>query len=169
MNEKLKLMCEDLSLQDMVEFREYLSDLISCKSRIEKTTLRCNFLMGEMTDILGERYISYASRISSHVWARTMVAYQMIKEGYSTLEIGHQMMKDHSTVTHMKVMMQDALSLPKAYRKIIAIWNEFQRRIQDDIHNGTTESPVSMGGKFPDCSQGEMGEESGEDCPPGDL
>ena len=121
MNEKLKLMCEDLSLQDMVELREYLSYIIPCKSRIEKTTLRCNFLMGEMTDILGERYISYASRICSHVWGRSMVAYQMIKEGYSTLEIGHQRMKDHSTVTHMKVMMQDALSLPKAYGKIIAI------------------------------------------------
>lgn len=169
MSEELKLICKDLSLQDMVELRGYLSDIISCKSRTEKTTLRCSMLMGEMADILGEGYISYASRIPSHVWARTMVAYQMIKEGYSTLEIGRQMMKDHSTVTHMKVKMQDALSLPKAYGDIIEIWNKFQKRIQDDIHKGTTESPVSLGGKFQDCSQGEMGEESGEDCPPGDL
>lgn len=162
-------MCEDLSLQDMVELREYLSDIISSRGRIRKTQLRCSMLLGEMADILGEKYISYVSRISSHVWARTMVAYQMIKEGYSTLEIGHQMMKDHSSVTYMKVKMQDALSLPQAYGDIIKIWNEFQKRIQDDIYKGTTENPVSLGGTFPDCSQQEMVKESGQICPPGDM
>ena len=134
MNEKLKLMCEDLSLQDMVELREYLSDIISCKSRIEKTTLRCNFLMGEMTDIMGERYISYASRISSHVWARTMVAYQMIKEGYSTLEIGRQMMKDHSTIIHLRNKMQDVFALPQLYGDVLEMWNKFKNQIDHDIH-----------------------------------
>ena len=170
MSEELKLMCEDLTLQDMVELREYLSDIISSsKGGIRKTPLRCSMLLGEMADILGEKYISYVSRIASHVWARTMVAYQMILEGYSTTEIGHQMIKDHSTITHMKVKMEDALSMPQAYQDIIPIWNEFQKRIQDDIHKGTTENPVSLGGEFPDCSQGEMGKESGEIRTPGDL
>lgn len=170
MSEELKLMCEDLSLQDMVELREYLSDIISSyKGGIRKTPLRCSMLLGEMADILGVKYISYVSRIPCHVWARTMVAYQMIREGYSTLEIGHQMEKDHATITHMKNKMKDALSLPQAYQDILPIWNEFQKRIYNDIHKGTTENPVSLGGKFPDCSQGEMGKESGEIRTPGDL
>ena len=37
------------------------------------------------------------------------------------------------------------------------------------IHKGTTEHPVSLGGEFPDCSQCEMGKESGEIRTPGDL
>ena len=59
----------------------------------------------------------------------------MILEGYTTTEIGHQMEKDHSSVIHMRKKMQDALSLPWAYKDIIPIWNEFQKRIKDDIHN----------------------------------
>ena len=76
------------------------------------------------------KYVSLVSRIPEHVWARTMVAYQMVKEGYTSTEIGHQMMKDHSSVTHMKNKMQDALDLPQAYRDILETWNEFQKRIQ---------------------------------------
>lgn len=146
MRNELKRMCEDLSLQDMVELRKYLSDIISSKGRIRKTQLRCSMLLGEMADILGEKYISYVSRIPSHVWARTMVAYQMIKEGYSTMEIGHQMMKNHSSITHMKDKMQDALSLPQAYGDIIEIWNKFQKRIENETDTGTNQHTLPMGG-----------------------
>lgn len=92
--------------------------------------MRCSILLGEMAKVIGVKYISQVSRIPSHVWARTMVSYQMIKEGYSTGEIGHQMMKDHATILYMKRKMQDALDVPSAYRDIIDIWNKFQKRIQ---------------------------------------
>ena len=135
MSDDLKFEVENLTLKDKVELREHLSDMINSSRRGGQSPLRCSILLGEMQTAMGwQQPIPYESRESPHVWARTMVAYQMCKEGYTTVEIGRQMMKDHSTVTHMKVMMQDALSLPKAYGKIIAIWNEFQRRIQDDIH-----------------------------------
>lgn len=136
MSEELKRECEDLPLEDIVELRDWLSSIItSSNGGVVKTPLRCSMLLGEMAEILGVDYISYVSRIPSHVWARTMVAYQMILEGYTTTEIGHQMEKDHSSVIHMRKKMQDALSLPWAYKDIIPIWNEFQKRIKDDIHN----------------------------------
>ena len=170
MSEELKLMCRDLSLHEMVELREYLSDIISSvKGVVRKTPLRCSILMGEMADILGVKYISYVSRIPCHVWARTMVAYQMIREGYTITEIGHQMCKNHATIHHLKIKMRDALSMPKAYRDIMPYWEEFQKRLDNDIHKGTTEHPVSLGGEFPDCSQCEMGKESGESRTPGHL
>ena len=131
MSEELKHRCEKLSLEDKVELREYLSTLIaSDQGGVVKSPLRCSILLGEMAKILGETYISLVSRIPSHVWARTMVSYQMIKEGYSTGEIGHQMMKDHATIIHMRKKMQDALDLPQAYRDILEIWNKFQTQIQ---------------------------------------
>ena len=131
MREDLKKMCENLSLQDKVELRDFLSDSItSSRGGIGESPLRCSILLGEMAKVMGLVNISYVSRIPEHVWARTMVAYQMIKEGYSTSEIGHQMMKDHSSVTHMKNKMQDALGLPQAYRDVLQIWDKFQKRIQ---------------------------------------
>lgn len=131
MREDLKHRCEKLTLEDKVELREYLSALIAHENgRTRKTPLRCSILLGEMAKILGEKYISYVSRIPIHVWARTMVAFQMLMEGYSTSEIGHQMMKDHSSIIHYRQKMQDALDLPQAYRDILDIWNKFQKQIQ---------------------------------------
>lgn len=131
MSEDLKHRCEKLTLEDKVELREYLSALIAHENgRTRKTPLRCSILLGEMAKILGEKYISYVSRIPIHVWARTMVAFQMLMEGYSTSEIGHQMQKDHSTITHMKNKMMDVFDLPQAYRDIIEIWDNFQKQIQ---------------------------------------
>lgn len=131
MSEDLKRMCERLPLQDKVELRDFLSEsILSSRGGVTKTPLRCSILLGEMAQILGVTTISYVSRIPEQVWARTMVVYQMIKEGYSTSEIGHQMMKDHSSVTHMKNKMQDALDLPQAYKDVLQIWNKFQKQIQ---------------------------------------
>ena len=131
MTEEMKDMCRSLTLQDKVEVRDYLSDLIaSARGGVGKSPLRCSILLGVMAGIMGVRYIPFISRIPEHVWARTMVAYQMIREGYSTPEIGRQMMKDHSSVTHMKKRMQDALDLPVAYRDILNLWEIFQKQIQ---------------------------------------
>ena len=126
-------------------------------------------LLDIYADVTG-RKPNIFSRDREDVWAKTMVAYQLLQEGYSLESVARQLYrKDHSSVIHYRQKMEDALEMAFAYQDIIPIWNEFQKRIQDDIHKGTTENPVSLGGEFPDCSQGEMGKESGEIRTPGDL
>lgn len=170
MSDDLKLAVENLTLKDKVELREYLSDMIKSSRSGGQSPLRRSILLGEIATAMGwQQPIPCESRESHHVWARTMVAYQMCKEGYTTIEIGRQMMKDHSTIIHLRNKMQDVFALPQMYGDVLEMWNKFQKQIDHDIHERTTENPVSLGGEFPDCSQGEMGEESGEDCPPGDL
>lgn len=93
----------------------------------------------------------------------------MCKEGYPNIEIGRQMMKNRASIIHLLNKMQDVFALPQMYEDVLEMWYKFQKQIEYDIHERTTENPISLGGEFPDCSQGEMGEESGEDCPPGDL
>ena len=170
MSDELKLAVENLSLKDKVELREYLSDMINSSRRLSQSPLRCSILMGTMAAALGwEHPIPYEGRESHYVWARTMVAYQMSKEGYTTIEIGRQMMKNRTTIIYLLKKMQDVFAFPQMYENELEMWYKFQKQIEHDIHERTTENLVSLGGEFPDCSQGEMGEESGEDCPPGDL
>ena len=170
MSDELKLAVENLSLKDKVELREYLSDMIDSSRRLSQSPLRCSMLLGTMAAALGwEKPIPYEGRESHYVWARTMVAYQMSKEGYPTIEIGRQMMKNRTTIIHLLKKMQDVFAFPLMYEDVLKMWYKFQKQIEYDIHERTTENIVSLGGEFPDCSQGEMGEESGEDCPPGDL
>lgn len=170
MSDDLKLAVENLSLKDKVELREFLSDMIDSSRRLSQSPLRCSILLGTMAAALGwEHPIPYEGRESHYVWARTMVAYQMSKEGYTNIEIGRQMMKNRTTIIHLLKKMQDVFALPQMYENELEMWYKFQKQIEHDIHERTTENLVSLGGEFPDCSQGEMGEESGEDCPPGDL
>ena len=170
MSDDLKLAVENLSLKDKVELRENLSDMIDSSMRLSQSPLRCSILMGTMAAALGwEHPIPYEGRESHDVWARTMVAYQMSKEGYTTIEIGRQMMKNRTTIIHLLKKMQDVFAFPQMYEDVLEMWYKFQKQIEYDIHERTTENPISLGGEFPDCSQGEMGEESGEDCPPCDL
>lgn len=170
MSDELKYAVENLSLKDKVELREYLSDMINSSRRLSRSPLRCSFLLGTMAAALGwEHPIPYEGRESHYVWARTMVAYQMSKEGYPTIEIGRQMMKNRTTIIHLLNKMQDVFALPQMYENELEMWYKFQKQIEHDIHERTTENLVSLGREFPDCSQSEMGEESGEDCPPGDL
>ena len=170
MSDELKLAVENLSLKDKVELREYLSDMINSSRRLSQSPLRCSILLGTMAAALGwEKPIPYEGREAHFVWARTMVAYQMSKEGYTTIEIGRQMMKNRTTIIHLLNKMQDVFAFPQMYENELEMWYKFQKQIEHDIHERTTENLVSLGGEFPDCSQSEMGEESGEDCPPGDL
>ena len=170
MSDELKLAVENLSLKDKVELREFLSDMIDSSMRLSQSPLRCSILLGIMAAALGwEKPIPYEGREAHFVWARTMVAYQMSKEGYTTIEIGRQMMKNRTTIIHLLNKMQDVFAFPQMYENELEMWYKFQKQIEYDIHERTTENPISLGGEFPDCSQGEMGEESGEDCPPGDL
>ena len=170
MTDELKLAVENLSLKDKVELREFLSEMIYSSRRLSKSPLRCSILLGTMAAALGwEKPIPYEGREPHFVWARTMVAYQMSKEGYTTIEIGRQMMKNRTTIIHLLKKMQDVFAFPLMYEDVLKMWYKFQKQIEYDIHERTTENPISLGGEFPDCSQGEMGEESGEDCPPGDL
>lgn len=129
---------------------------------------RAEVLKGYMEEILGEPY-QQDSRDPVYVWARTMVAFQLGREGFTPSEIGRMLGKNHSTIIHLRHKMQDALDYAFAYKDVINIWKQFQKLIQDDIHRSTIDNPVGMGGELPDCGQREMGEESGEIRTQGDM
>ena len=133
MNTSLKKRCEALNLHDLLELREHLSVIISERTaNVGKSPYRCSMLMRELAEIMGVGRIDYFSRETSQAWMRAIVAYQMFREGYKVTEIGDQMMKDHSSVSHMTKKMQDVFDMPHMYRDIVDIWNKFQNRLQDE-------------------------------------
>lgn len=131
MREDLRLMCESLSLKDKVSLRDHLSDMIaSSRGGVIHSPLRCSILLREVASVMCVPCIPIERRDPDFVWARAIVAYQMCREGYTTIEIGRQMMKEHSTIIHLRDKMQDVFVMPFAYRDIIETWNEFQKRIE---------------------------------------
>lgn len=163
-------LCMELPYRDRLNLCQALKDSI-IRERKEKRQVHMNrgaVLLGYMRSILG-REIPVNSRLSEFVWARTMVAYQLTTEGYSSNEIARMIHKDHATILYMRNKMQDALHYPNAYKDIIDIWMQFQNKIQDDIHKGTDQNTISLGAELPDCHPLQLGDESRSDIHPGDL
>lgn len=131
MSEELITQCLSLSLDE----KKQLVARITASIQGKEDCTRGVELLDIYSGVIG-RKVNLFSRDSINVWAKTMVAYRMIQEGYSLESITRQLYrKDHSVIIHYRQKMEDALSLPDAYQDIMQIWNEFQKRIDNDIHN----------------------------------
>ena len=162
---------QDMPFADKVELLRILKRVVR-KEKFEgkEVAKRAKVLMGCLQESLGWNGINTKSREVHLVWARTMLATQLIDEGYHPAEIGEALGKTHAAVYHYKDKMRDVFDLPEAYRDIIEQWNKFQSTIKKyDIQRRTNSDPVPMGGELPDSDQGQMGEESGQDSPQDNL
>lgn len=62
---------------------------------------------------------------------RSIVAYQLVKEGYHYSEIGKVMQRNHSTISHYIKKVKNMLSVPNSYKREMDIFNEFVRLVGD--------------------------------------
>jgi len=69
------------------------------------------------------------SREAVNPLIRSIVAYRLVKEGYHYSEIGKAMNRNHSTISHYVRKVENMLSVPLAYRREMAILNEFERLV----------------------------------------
>ena len=135
--------CLQLPWRERVGVYEALKNSLFREGR--ETLHRGGILMGYMEQVLGEP-IPNDSKRAIYVWARAMVAYQLIQEGYSLTETGRMLGKKHCTIIWLRRKMQDALDCAYAYKSVIEMWTQFQNKINDEIHRGTITDPVSLGG-----------------------
>lgn len=91
---------------------------------------RVKILVDAICEVMDLPVMVWNSRISSFVWARTMVAYELYLEGFTETEIGGMLQKDHSTINHLKQKMEDALKYPNIFYDINAIWKQFKDKIK---------------------------------------
>ena len=122
----LKETIAQLPVNDRAKLRDFITDSIQEEA---KSPFRYNELIRELWAVTGKT-IDLDDRKAQFVWARAMAAYQMLREGFTTVETGRQMGRDHSTVIHLRRRIQDALDLPEAYKDIVDIWKQFQKRLQ---------------------------------------
>ena len=99
----------------------------------------------DLLDIYQEvtgRKVNLFCRDQGDVWGKTMVAYQLLREGF-TLSATAKMLckKDTSSIICYRQKMEDALAVPSAYRDIIEIWNNFKARY-NDILKGRDGNPL---------------------------
>lgn len=89
-----------------------------------------------MFDITGED-CTERTRRRPVVWARYIVAWQMTEDGFTTCQIGARLGIDHSTVSHCRDAVKEMLEYPRYYPQELAVFRQFKKTIQDEIHTRT--------------------------------
>ena len=136
--EELMHECMTLPYWDRVNLVAAIQGTISKEMLQQERTKaidRGEHLLKMMESIIGEPI--KANRECRYVNARTMVAYQLCREGFTTKEIGRLLHKDHSSISHMKDRFIEILAYPKTHEDIIDKWTTFQKLIQNETHKGT--------------------------------
>lgn len=138
-------MCLQLPMEERVELCNHLQDSITRERKMGIPLGRPAFLKRLMAEVLGVDDIPVKSRRAEFVWARSILAYQLVKEGMTASEAGRFLGKDHSTIIYMRRRVEDALMYPKQYTDVIYIWKQFQKRIENETTDkGTSQNPVCL-------------------------
>lgn len=68
-------------------------------------------------------------RLREMVWARNMLFYQLVLDGFSLTRVGKFMGYDHATVYHGKEQVRNMLRFPVMFPDEMAVWQKFQELI----------------------------------------
>lgn len=71
------------------------------------------------------------SRSRDNTEVRMLIASEMRSEGFTLEEIGTWMGKDHSTVMHYCVLLEDAHRYPKMYSELLSKQESFIKELRD--------------------------------------
>lgn len=82
-----------------------------------------------MSEIVGENILS-RSRKRELVWGRNIVAYKLVKKGFSLYQIGGYLGVDHCTVIHCRKQVELMLKSPSMYRMEMRIYERFNKKIE---------------------------------------
>ena len=138
-------MCLQLPIEDRAELCNILQNSITRERKMGIPAERPAILKKMMAEVLGVDDIPVKSRRAELVWARSILAYQLVKEGMTASEAGRFLGKDHSTIIYMRRRVEDALMYPKQYTDVIYIWKKFQNKIEDETTDkGTSQDPVCL-------------------------
>lgn len=86
------------------------------------------YYLDVMSEIMGES-VGVRSRRSNLTWGRYMVAYQLRQDGFSLVEIGRVLQKNHSSIINGLKKMDNMLDYPWAHKLEISFWERFQKEL----------------------------------------
>lgn len=78
------------------------------------------------------------SRSREDVAGRMIIAYQLRADGYSTMEIGRMVGRNHATILYLCKQMQSCIAYPNSYRSEHDMWEEFQNMLNLNTINNET-------------------------------
>lgn len=94
---------------------------------VEPENEACRYV--RMLSAIVGRNVLERSRRPVFVWARNMISYQMVKDGYGVTDIGRCLGLHHSTIIYAVGQVREMLKIPTMYREETRIWERFQEML----------------------------------------
>lgn len=73
-----------------------------------------------------------ASRTLDNVFARAVISSYLYDIGWTEKRIGELIKRNHATIHHYRVMVEDALKFPSSNPDLIWLYNKFTEKINND-------------------------------------
>ena len=133
-----------MPIEERVELCKYLQDSIITEMRMGVTMSRPGLYLRIMSEILGVDEIPLKCRKTEYTWGRYIIAYQLLNEGMTEVEVGRHLGKDHSSVNHMKHKMEEALMYQSQYQDVVYMWKQFKDRLEHETNRRTDKDSISL-------------------------
>ena len=133
-----------MPIEERVELCKYLQDSIITEMRMGVPMSRPGLYLRIMEEILGVDEIPLKCRKTEYTWARYIIAYQLLNEGMTEVEVGRHLGKDHSSVNHMKHKMEEALMYQSQYQDVVYMWKQFKDRLEHETNRRTDKDSISL-------------------------
>lgn len=126
----IKRLLLSLTMQERCEIVQMLQESIIRCVREKKIQGEDYFLslLSTMEGVVGEDILD-GSRKDVKVIARSFLAYQLSRDGYTEYQIGRLLGMDHSSINYLKRKAKEIIDAPAFNRDAFQIWQQFQKHI----------------------------------------
>lgn len=112
----------------------------------DRYTVSMKLIMDSVADVyqIEPIYLRNKTRMMPFIEARQVACFFMRKYGYSTVEIGRRVRRDHSTVIHSTKMVKNLMSVDEKLRhRMLQIEERIEEKIrpEDDYEKQATRNP----------------------------
>lgn len=118
----LRRRCLALNVEDRVALLRSLQESLTDSARTDTDRLD---RLGEAMEGLTGFDVRTRTRLAEYVRARVVYAFTARMEGFSQMAVAKWLGLDHSTVHHLERRMNDALSMPSAFKDYVGLYNQF--------------------------------------------
>lgn len=124
--------CLELKEHDKQRLIGILQESLTPERSVDR---RFNVLLEIAIELFGTGVMTRTHERESSL-GRNMIAYQLRQEGYSLVNIGKMLGRNHSSVLAMERRMKDVISLPHIMSHESGMWNKFQLKLKehDEMH-----------------------------------
>ena len=131
MRDELKDEVLQLSLKDKESLYVELGKVIREEKihGVRQYESMCQRVIDVVLQVMGLPAYNASSHVRKHVISRVIIANAIMQNGATESKVGRTIGKDHSTINHYKVMLEEWLTFPKYYPEEVAIWEQVNNLI----------------------------------------